>query len=340
MTGEPVNNVRWGVLGTASIGTRQVIPAMQLGRYSSVAAIASRDLAKARAVAAQFGIPQAHGSYDALLADPGVDAVYIPLPNHLHVPWSVRALDAGKHVLCEKPIGLNSTEAETLAAASARHPRLKVMEAFMYRFHPQWQRARQLAADRAIGDVRAIHTWFAYFNADAQNIRNKKDLGGGALMDIGCYAVSLARFIFGREPRRVAGVSEHDPSFGTDRLTSAIMDFDGAIATFTCATQLPRHQRVDIVGTEGRIEIEIPFNAPADRPCRLWLHRGSEAEDVLFEPSNQYTIQGDLFSRAILEDTGVPTPLDDAVANMRTLDAVKESAEGGGWVVIPSCIFT
>jgi predicted dehydrogenase len=330
--------VRWGILSTAGIGTRQVISAMQRGRHSRVDAIASRDRAKADAVAAQFGIGRSHGSYDDLLADPDVDAVYIPLPNHLHVPWSLRALDAGKHVLCEKPIGLNRAEAETLARAASQHPRLKVMEAFMYRFHPQWSRARELAAGGAIGDVRAMQTWITYFNNDAGNIRNIKACGGGALMDIGCYAISFARFIVGREPARVIGVSERDRQFGTDRLTSAIMDFDGPVATFTCATQLARYQRVEIVGTDGRIEIEIPVNAPADRPSQIWFHQGAKIEEIAFEVCNQYTIQGDMFALAVLDNAPVPTPLDDAVANMRAIDAIRQSAEGGGgWVVPSSC---
>ena len=334
---ETTRIVRWGILSTAGIGTRQVIPALQRGRHSTVTAIASRDRAKAEAAAARFGIGASHGAYDDLLADPDVDAVYIPLPNHLHVPWSLRALDAGKHVLCEKPIGLNRAEAETLARAAAAHPRLKVMEAFMYRFHPQWPRARELAAAGAIGEVRGMHTWITYFNADAGNIRNMKACGGGALMDIGCYGVSFARFIVGREPARVTGLSDVDPRFGTDRLTSAIMDFDGAAASFTCATQLARYQRVEILGTDGRIEIEIPVNAPADRPTQIWLHRGDTIEEITFDVCNQYTIQGDLFSLAALDDTPVPTPLDDAVANMRAIDAIRLGAERGGWVVLSEC---
>ena len=337
-----VDIVRWGVLSTAGIATRHVIPAMQRGRYSRVTAIASREHARAEKVAADFGIATAYGSYDDLLADPDVDAVYIPLPNHLHLRYSIQALEAGKHVLCEKPVGLNAAEAETLARAAAARPRLIVMEAFMYRFHPQWQRAKRLVAeDGAIGEVRAIHTWFAYFNNDPRNIRNLKDAGGGALMDIGCYGVSIARFIFGREPRRVSATSEIDPQFGTDRLTSALMAFDGAIGTFTCATQLARHQRVDILGTDGRIEVELPVNPLPDWPSRIWLHRAGAAgaqgtvDEIVFEPCNQYTIQGDAFSLAVLEGTGVPIvpkPLDDAVANMRAIDALKASAERGGWI--------
>jgi predicted dehydrogenase len=332
--------VRWGVLSTAAIATKFVIPAMQRGRYTAIAAIASRDRERARVVAGRLGIPAAYGSYEELLADPGIDAIYIPLPNHLHVPWSLRVLEAGKHVLCEKPIGLDRAEAETLAEAARRHPRLMVMEAFMYRFHPQWQRARQLAREGAIGDIEAIHTWFSYCNLDPHNIRNRADAGGGGLMDIGCYGISVPRFIFGREPGRVAACSFLDSGFGTDRLTSAIMEFDRAMATFTCATQLTRHQRADIIGREGRIEIEVPFNPPADRSSRIRLIRGTEVEEIGFDACDQYTLQGDAFSRAVLqwggnprpvieEDAGVPTPLADAVANMRIIDAVRQSAREG-----------
>jgi predicted dehydrogenase len=329
--------VRWGILGTAGIARNQVIPAMQRGRHTTVVAIASRDRGRAQTVAHDLGIGAAHGSYEALLADANVDAVYIPLPNHLHVPWSIRALDAGKHVLCEKPIGLSAAETGTLVAAAAGHPRLNVMEAFMYRVHPQWQRVRQLVAAGAIGEVTAVHTLFSYFNDDPQNIRNRLDAGGGALMDIGCYGISAARFVFGREPRCVTSMSNRDDRFGTDSLTAAIMDFGQATATFTCATQLMRHQRVDIMGASGRIEIEIPFNPPSDRASRIRLHRGQEVQEITFEPCNQYTIQGDLFSRAILDGTDVPTPIADAVANMQALDAVRLSAGSGAVVAIRPC---
>ena len=331
-----MDKIRWGVLSTAKIGRRQVIPATQKSQFGRVTAIASRDLARAKAVATELGIEKAYGSYEELLADRNVDAVYIPLPNHLHVPWSMRALKAGKHVLCEKPIGLTVAEAEQLAGAAAAHPKLKVMEAFMYRLHPQWQAARQLVREGSIGQLRTIHTVFSYFNDDPQNIRNQRDIGGGALMDIGCYPISLSRFIFDAEPERVLGVIERDPAMQTDRLTSAVLEFFQGTATFTCATQLVPYQRVNIFGTNGRIEIEIPFNAPADRPCRMWLQvgtqPGADCEEMRFDVCDQYTLQADAFARAILEDTPVPTPLADAVANMRVIERVVASAEKGTWV--------
>ena len=328
-----MSKVRWGILSTANIGVKKVIPAMQRGSYCEMAGIASRDLEQAQKTTATLGIPKAYGSYEELLADPEIAAVYIPLPNHLHVEWSIKALEAGKHVLCEKPIGLNSAQAQQLADAAVQHPQLKVMEAFMYRFHPQWQRARQLVQDGRIGELRTIQTVFSYFLDDATNIRNSVEAGGGALNDIGCYAISVARFIFGAEPRRVSAIVDVDPRFGTDRLTSAMLDFERGTATFTCGTQLSPHQRVTIFGTDGQIEIEIPFNAPPDRSCRMWLQRGEdEREEMLLPAVDQYTLQGDAFARAILDDTAVPTPLTDAVANMRVIDAVRQSAMTNSWV--------
>ena len=294
--------------------------------------IASRDLGKARMVAAELGMPKAYGSYEELLADPEIEAVYIPLPNHLHVRWSIRALEAGKHVLCEKPIGLSSAEAEELLAASSQYPHLKVMEAFMYRHHPQWQRAKQLAREGHIGDLRTIQTLFSYYNDDPANIRNMAEIGGGGLMDIGCYCISLSRFVFDAEPQRVLGILEHDPEFKTDRLASGVMDFGVGTSTWTCSTQLADYQRVNIMGTEGRVEIEIPFNAPPDQACRIWHQRGDRVEEIVFDVVDQYGLQGDLFSLAVLNDTAVPTPLGDALANMRVIEDVARSAKLGAWV--------
>jgi predicted dehydrogenase len=324
--------VRWGVLSTADIGLVKVLPAMKQGEYCEMVGIASRNLEKARAAADQLGFAKAYGSYEELLADPEIEAVYIPLPNHLHVPWSIKALEAGKHVLCEKPIGLTSQEAQELLDVSKKHPDLKIMEAFMYRHHPHWQRARQLVQEGAIGQLRTIQTLFTYYNDDPNNIRNMADIGGGGLMDIGCYCISLSRFIFDAEPKRVVGIVEYDPAFKTDRLASGMMDFGVGTSTWTCSTQLNDYQRVNIVGTEGRVEIEIPFNPPPDRPCRIWHQRGEEIEEIHFDVVDQYTVQGNLFSLAVLNDTEVPTPLEDAVANMKVIEAIVRSDREGGWV--------
>ncbi len=327
--------VRWGVLSTAKIGVEKVVPSMRKASNLEVVAIASRDGERARRAADRLHLPQAFDSYEALLASPDVDAIYNPLPNQLHVPWTIRALEAGKHVLCEKPIALTADEARQLADAAAGYPGLKVMEAFMYRFHPQWQTARRWVEEGEVGELRTVHSHFAYRNLDPDNIRNRPETGGGGLMDIGSYDVSLSRFLFGREPGRVVASIEMDPDFGVDRLVSALMDFGGgATATFTCATQLEPYQRAHAFGTQGRIEIETPFNAPPIGTTRILRQRGLETREIAFRDADQYTAQGEAFSRAVLQDTPVPTPLSDAVANMRVLDAIRESAAQGGWIEV------
>jgi predicted dehydrogenase len=327
-----MTKVRWGVLSTANIGVTKVLPAMQRGTLCEVTAIASRELAKAQATAKQLGIPKAYGSYEELLADPKIDAIYNPLPNHLHVPWSIKAIEAGKHVLCEKPIALTTAEAQRLADTARQHPQLKVMEAFMYRHHPQWQRARQIVSAGGIGALRTIQSMFSYYNDDPGNIRNQADIGGGGLMDIGCYNISISRFIFDAEPQRVCGIVEYDPQLKTDRLASGMLDFGRGTATFTCSTQLAPYQRVNIFGDSGRIEIEIPFNAPPDRPCKIWHQHAGGTEEIVFDVCDQYTLQGDALARAILDDTPVPTPIEDAVANMAVIEALVRSSNNGTWV--------
>ena len=327
--------VRWGVLGAAKIAIEKVIPAMQRGEWSEVVGLASRDASRAAQVAHDLGIAKSYGSYEELLADPLVEAVYIPLPNHMHVPWTVKAAEAGKHVLCEKPIAMSAREARLLLDARDRTG-VKIQEAFMVRTHPQWTAARELAHSGRIGELRSVECVFSYFNRDPRNIRNIPAAGGGALMDIGCYPVQISRFVSGEEPRRVFGLVERDPEMGTDRLTSAILDFGATRATFTCGTQLVPHQRVELIGTRGRVEIEVPFNAPPDRPTRIFVDDGSalggrNVETVEFPACDQYTIQGDLFSRAVREDGAQPIPLEDAVNNMAVIDAVFRSAETGRW---------
>jgi predicted dehydrogenase len=324
--------VRWGVLSTANIGIARVVPAMQRGQHCQLDAIASRNLEKAQSAARKLGIPKAYGTYEQLLADPEIDAVYIPLPNHLHVPWSIKALEAGKHVLCEKPIGLNAAEARELLRVSRQHPEKKIMEAFMYRHHPQWHEARRLVVEGAIGDLRTIQAFYSYHNVDPNDIRNSPEAGGGGLLDIGCYCISASRLLFGSEPERVLGFMEYDPVFKTDRLTSGNLDLGRGSATFTCSTQLVPYQRVNVFGSRGRLEIEIPFNAPADRPSRIWHHRGSEVSEIVSEICDQYTVQGDLFALAVLNDAAVPVPLEDAVANMDVIDGMVASAREGAWV--------
>ncbi len=308
---------------------------MQRGERSEIVAIASRDFGRARQAAQQLNIPASYGSYEQLLNDPQVEAIYNPLPNHLHVPWSIKAAEAGKHVLCEKPIALSAREAETLIQVRDKM-RVKIGEAFMVRTHPEWLRAREIVRSGEIGDLNAIMSAFSYFNRDPNNIRNIADFGGGGLMDIGCYPITTSRFLFECEPVRVAAALDRDPEMKIDRLSSAILDFAPGQAIFTCSTQLVPFQRMQILGTRGRIEIEIPYNIPPDRPTRIFIDDGSElaahnARVEEFAASDQYTIQGDLFSKAIQENTEVPVPLEDALANMRVIDAVFRAGETGRW---------
>jgi predicted dehydrogenase len=327
--------VRWGVLGAARIALQKVVPAMQAGRWSEIVAIASRDLQKATEAAERLKVAKAYESYEALLADPAIEAVYNPLPNHLHVPWTVRAAEAGKHVLCEKPIAMSAEEAETLLDVRTRTG-VHIQEAFMTRVHPQWIRAVEEVRAGRIGELRAVTGVFSYFNDDPVNIRNRAEYGGGGLMDIGCYLINGARMAFGREPVRVAGAIERDPRSGTDTLTSLLMDFAPGQAAGVCSTQLVPSQRVIMFGTRGRVEIEIPFNAPPDRPCRLFVDDGSTLggaprETIELDTCNQYTIQGDLFSRAVRGLGPLPYPLEDSILNMRVIDAVFRAAEAGRW---------
>ena len=323
--------VRWGILSTAKIGTGKVIPGMMKSHRCELVAIASRELQKAERAVGEMNLQKAYGSYESLLADPDIDAIYNPLPNHLHVDWSIKALEAGKHVLCEKPLGLNAKDAKRLVDAAAGFPKLKVMEAFMYRFHPQWKTARSWAKEGRIGRLKTIQSFFSYYNTDPNNIRNKAEIGGGGLMDIGCYSVSLSRFLFGKKPNRVSGIVERDSRFDTDSLTSGILDFGEGTSTFTCSTQLFYYQRVKIFGTEGMIEIEIPFNAPPDEETKMWLHTGDGIEESVFPICDQYALQGDAFSKSVLENTPVPTPLSDAIENMEVIDAIYKSGESGSW---------
>jgi predicted dehydrogenase len=321
--------VRWGVLGVANIAVKKVIPAMQRGMWSEIVSIASRSHARATDAAKSLGIPSAYGSYDELLNDKSIQAVYIPLPNHLHVPWSIRAAERGKHVLCEKPIALSAKEAETLLAAREKYG-IMIQEAFMIRTHPQWLTAVELARDGTLGRVQSIIGQFSYHNVDPANVRNMPDIGGGGLLDIGCYLVHAARWILDREPRRVSSSVDRDPRLGVDRLASMLLDFDGAQVIATCGTQLVPSQRVQILGDKARLEIEIPFNAPPDRPCRIFVDDGSSLSGdnrrvIEFPVCDQYTLQGDAFSQAILRGNEQPLPLSDSIANLRVLDAIARS---------------
>lgn len=324
---------RWGILSTAGIGLEKVIPAIQKASNCEVIGIASRMLEKASDASAKLKIEKTYGSYESMLADEDIDIIYNPLPNHLHVSYTIKALEAGKHVLCEKPIALNTARAVTLLEEISKYPQLKVMEAFMYQFHPQWIKAKKLIDDGEIGTVQTVQMFFSYYNADPQNIRNQLDIGGGALMDIGCYCVSIPRYIMDVEPQRVMSLIDRDPDMKIDRLSSGLLDFgDGRSASFTCSTQSHPFQRVQIIGDNGRIEVEIPVNAPSTGFSKMNVFSANRETNYLFNNTDQYTLQAEAFAKAVIENSEVPTPLNDAVSNMIVLDALFESETMKTWV--------
>lgn len=329
-----MTKVRWGVLSTADIALTKVIPGMRRAQRGEVLAIGSRDGERARSAAAAHAIPRAYDSYEGLLADPDIDAVYIPLPNHLHATWAIAAARAGKHVLCEKPLALTADVAQEIVDA-CRDARVLLMEAFMYRLHPSWVAVRDLVASGRIGELRAVDSWFSYFNDDPANIRNIREAGGGALYDIGCYSVNLSRMLFGGEPGRVSGTVVRDPVMSVDTLTSGILEFDEGVATFTCSTRVEPDQRVDIYGTLGRISIDIPFNIPPDRPTHVSVVAGGEppvapaVERLEFAPADPYGVEADAFAAAILDGTPVPVPPEDAVANLRVIERLFAAGAAG-----------
>jgi len=327
-----MRRLRWGILSTAAIGRLKVIPAIQRATHCEVVAIASRDEVRGARVAAALSIPTAHGSYEALLADPQVDAVYIPLPNHLHAEWAIAAAKAGKHILCEKPLALSSLDAERMVAAADRAG-VHLMEAFMYRLHPSWVAVRDLVASGRIGRLAAVQSWFSYHNDDPSNIRNIWEAGGGALYDIGCYCIDLSRMLFDGEPERVEGLIVRDPSGRTDIITSGILAFEGGIASFTCSTRAEDDQRVHIYGSAGRISVEIPFNIPPDRPTRIFATAGGDppvapnTETLTFEAADPYTVEAEAFALSVLEGRPVPVAPADAVANLRVIERLIAAAE-------------
>ena len=330
--------IRWGILGAANIAVKKVIPAMQAGKFCEIAAIASRSLDKAKRAAGDLNIPKFYGSYDELLNDAEIDAIYNPLPNDLHVEWTIKAAEKGKHVLCEKPLAMAAEEARKLIEIRDQTG-VKIQEAFMVRTHPQWLKIRDSIASGKIGKVEAMTMFFSYFNDNQSNIRNKIENGGGALMDIGCYCVSLSRFILGEEPRRVAALIERDENSGIDKLTSAMLDFPSCQAAFTCSTQLIPFQRMQFFGAKGRLEVEIPVNIPPDTPTRIFIDNtgdlyGKNIETIEIPAADQYTIQGDLFSKAILDDSEQTISLEDSVKNMTIIDAIFRAAESGKWEAI------
>jgi predicted dehydrogenase len=323
---------RWGILSTADIARRKVVPGMRKAARCEIVAIASRDGEQARRVADELGIPTAHASYDALLSDPEVDAVYLPLPNHLHAEWTIAAARAGKHILCEKPLAMTAADAQRMVDA-AREAGVRLMEAFMYRLHPSWIAVRELVAAGRIGRLAAVQSWFSYYNDDPTNIRNIAEVGGGAIFDIGCYGVSLSRFLFDAEPTHVQAAMIRDPSSGVDILTSAILEFEGGVSAFTCSTRTETDQRVHVYGTDGRISIGIPFNIPPDRPTQVFVTAGGEppvnpkTEVLTFPTADPYAVEAERFAAAILDGQPTPVPPEDAVANLQVIERIFAAAE-------------
>ncbi len=328
-----MERLHWGVLSTANIGIEKVIPAIQRAANAEVVAIGSRDAGRADAAAEALGIPTAYGSYEAVLADDRVDAVYIPLPNQLHLEWTLTAAAAGKHVLCEKPLALTSADAQAMVDGCGAAG-VVFAEAFMYRHHPTWGRVRELVESGRIGELLAIQTRFGYFNDDPANIRNQLETGGGALMDIGCYPINLSRLLFGGEPDSVRASIRRDPVGGTDIVTSAILQFGPGQASFVVSTRMEHVQRVEVLGSQGRIEVEIPFNIPIDRQTRIHLYQGGDppvdpaVETFTFAPADQYTLQAEAFGRAVLDGEPLAHPPTDGVANIKVIEAVFAAAAG------------
>lgn len=327
------SELRWGILGTARIARTQVIPAMQQSGNHRIVAIASRDEDRGAEAARSLAIPRSYGSYEALLSDPDVDVVYNALPNHLHVPWSIKAVDAGKHVLCEKPVALNAAEARILLDAQRRTGK-QVAEAFMVRSHPQWLKARELVSTGRIGELSLITGHFSYNRRDPSDVRSRVEYGGGVLLDIGCYPIMLSRWLFQSEPVSVIALIERDPELHVDRLTSGLLRFPNGQAAFTCAGQLALHQSMQLYGTKGRIQVEIPFNPPHDLPSRVMVDDGRDLTgggvSIIELPAvNQFLLQADRFADAIHGRGGVPMSLEDSVANMAVIDALFRSAESG-----------
>lgn len=326
--------VRWGILSTANIGMQKVTPGIMKSAHSEVVAIASRDLGKAQAAAKKLGIPKAYGSYEELFADPDIDAIYNPLPNHLHVPMTVAAAKAGKHVLCEKPIALNARDAEALRECP---PDRIVLEAFMVRFHPQWLRARDIIRSGELGEVRAINAVFGYTNLDPNNVRNQADIGGGGIMDIGCYPITAGRFLFEGEPSRVVSLVERDPNFKTDRLASVLADFgNGRQLNFVVSTQIAGHQKVQVLGSKAKLEITIPFNPAPDERTAITIDTGapfdgSLARREILPACDQYTEQAEAFALAVLGEKPLPWGIEDAIASMKVLDAIFTSERTNAW---------
>ncbi|WP_105617520.1 Gfo/Idh/MocA family protein [Vallitalea okinawensis] len=320
-----------GVLGVSGHFFLRCCLPLQHSNQIEVYAIASRNKEKAKKASKEWNIPVFYDSYDQLLQDKKIEAVYIPLPNHMHAEWIKKCADAGKHIICEKPLALDADEAKVVAAY-VKERNVKLMEAFMYRFHPKWNRAKEIVKTGGIGRVTAIHSIFTYNNKDSKNIRNIKAYGGGALYDIGCYAISTARYLLDEEPRKVIALAEEDQEFSTDVLTSGILDFGTARCLFTVGTQTSNQQEVTIYGTGGKITVTIPFNDFPDVKGNIIVETGLGKRKVEFDPVDQYRLEFEAFASAIKNDSNVPITPEESIKNIHVMDAVRESYETGKWI--------
>lgn len=328
-----MNPVQWGVLSVSSHYRSRVSLPVAKSPLVEMHAIASRSKDRARKAAQQLNIPVWYGSYEELLQDKEIEAVFIPLPNHMHTEWVKKAADAGKHILCEKPLALNADDARD-AIEYARKKKVMVMEAFMYRFHSQWKRVKELVSVGEIGELHAIHSFFSYNLTDPENIRNNPETGGGGLRDIGCYCISSARTITGREPERVISLIHRDETFETDTLTSGLLDFGGVRALFTVGTRSFPYQRVDIHGSNGVISIHVPFNMYPDVPAEVTVTTGIGTRELLLGPEDQYGLQFEAFSSALRAGEPEPTPPEDAVNNQKVIDALFRSQQTNEWEMV------
>jgi predicted dehydrogenase len=322
--------VVWGILSVSTHYQLRVHPNLKKSPLVDLRAIASRSREKAAATAQVLGIPKSYGSYEELLSDREIEAVYIPLPNHMHAEWARKAADAGKHVLCEKPFAADAREAEQVVD-HAKNKGVLVMEAFMYRFHPQWKRAHEIVASGEIGALHAVHSHYTYMLQDPSNIRNMLGAGGGGIPDIGCYLVSCARFLMGKEPSRVLSLVHRDATLKTDILASAILDFGTARSVFTVGTQTYSSQRVYAIGSGGELTIPLPFNAYPDTPMQITVGTGVGTRTVFSPATDQYVEMFEAFSRAVRDGRPVPTPPQDAINNMKVLDSLFRSEKSTSW---------
>jgi predicted dehydrogenase len=328
-----MKKLKIGILGTSNHYLKRIVLPLQNTEFCESYAIGSRNIENSESMAQEFNIPMWYGSYQAVLDDPDVDMVYIPLPNHMHKEWVEKCIEAGKPVLCEKPLGMDTGEAQEMTT-KAQEAGIPLMEGFMYMFHPMWKHARDIIKTKQIGDVQFIHTAFSYNNPSPTNIRNIPEYGGGALMDIGCYAISVPRFIIGDEPKQVMSLQSTHPVFGTDMHSTAIMDFGGPRATFTVSTAAQAFQKVDIVAAGGSITIHIPFNTYVDVPAQMTVTDGIGTRTIEFPASNPYGLMFDAFADAVINNKPLPVSPLDAINNIKVIDAVRKSAKTNNWIKI------